>query len=468
MLGRTATVILIGLLTPILNAQESTPELRDQIAQLTELVQSLQQQVDQLQTNQIRAATSDNSETLAINSRSAEVTSSSFSAGQSFVDLSLNEEASIDTIADSHVLSNPWWRNIEISGFAASGFYDTGSAGTRDHGGFEVRESSLFIEGEVWEDVGFYLEFQANRLDKDNQVFTRTGEVYLHFRNIEIFDEMPIGIKVGRIDIPFGEEYLQQDAIDNPLITFSAAYPYGWDEGVLVSGAYGELNWIAAVTDGTDDRSTDSNSDKTLNLKFYGDPTESLYLSLSLMSEGATTKGGFEFGGSHFRPIDTSAGLSSLGHTSSTEVDALLGGIDARYSFDFISRDAYIALAGGIAEQDDADPAFDRSIRWFSIEPYLQLNNNWYAVARYSEIGTYDKNEGYAFSGKTFVNGTASFGFDTERLQRLALGIGWMPNPRTRAKFEIGKDWFSLIDASPLLPRNDDRLFVGVEVAVGF
>ena len=40
-------------------------------------------------------------------------------------------------------------------------------------------------------------------------------------------------MKLGRIDIPFGDEYLWQDAIDNPLITNSAAYPYGWDEGIL-------------------------------------------------------------------------------------------------------------------------------------------------------------------------------------------------------------------------------------------
>jgi len=43
-----------------------------------------------------------------------------------------------------------------------------------------------------------------------------------------------------------------------------------------------------------------------------------------------------------------------------------------------------------------------------------------------------------------------------------------MPNPRTIAKFEMGKDWFSLVDASLLSSNNDDRLFVGLKVAVGF
>lgn len=472
MLRPTLLFILTGLLTPAVQAQEDISELRDQVSELKEMVQILQQQVSLLQASQPQSGNIDNTPVLTQSSRRTfsenTDTNTNVTVNSSFVDLSLDEAPSIDSYSDNHVLANPWWRNVEISGFAASGFYDTGSAGTRDNGSFEVREASLFIQGDVWENIGFYLEFQSNRLGKDDDVFTRTGEVYLHFRDLALFENMPIGLKVGRIDIPFGEEYLRQDAIDNPLISFSAAYPYGWDEGVLVSGAYRGLNWIAAVTDGTDDRSTDSNSDKSLNLKFHGNPTDSLYLSLSLMREGDTSKGAFEFGGSHLRPIDSTAGLSTLGHTTSFEVDGLLGGINAKYSFEVMSHDAYIALAGGAAQQNDQDDSFDRSFRWFSIEPYVNFNNNWYGVARYSEIGTYDSNEGYAFSGKTFTDGTASFGFDTERLRRLALGIGWTPNPRMRAKIEVGKDWFDLIDASPLATNNGDRLFLGLEAAVKF
>lgn len=469
---RKILLLGFGLALSPLHAQEVSAELEAQVSELREMVMLLQQQVNRLQANEAAANNSTGNDTdrreVDYTGGSGSVAIVSLDTNETFVDLSLSEEASIDLVTDNHVLSNPWWRNIELSGFAASGFYDTGSAGTREHGSFEIREASLFVEGEVWENIGFYLEFQSNRLGKDNQVFTRTGEVYLHFRDINLFEDMPIAVKLGRIDIPFGEEYLRQDAIDNPLISFSAAYPYGWDEGVLVSGDYRGVNWIAAVTDGTDDRSTDTNSDKSLNLKFYGNPTDALYLSLSLMREGDTSKGAFEFGGSHLRPITSSAGLSSLGHTASNEVEGLLGGVNAMYSFDFMTHEAYLALAGGMARQDDTDQLFDRSFSWFSVEPYISFSNNWYLVARYSEIGTYDDNEGYAFSGKTFTDGTGSFGFDTRRLQRLALGIGWTPNPRTRAKLEIGKDWFSLIDVSPLSTDNDDRLFLGLEAAVRF
>ena len=164
------------------------------------------------------------------------------------------------------MLTNPWWKNIEISGFGAAGFYDTGSAGTRADGGFEIKEASLFFDAEVWKDISFFLELQTNRLGKDDTLFTRTGEVYAHFRNIGAEDST-LGIKLGRFDLPFGEEYLWQDAIDNPLITNSAAYPYGWDEGILIYDTTRHFSWIAAITSGTDARSKEENSAKALNLK---------------------------------------------------------------------------------------------------------------------------------------------------------------------------------------------------------
>ena len=135
-----------------------------------------------------------------------------------------------------HVLASAWWSNFDIYGFGAAGYYDTGSDATRAAGGFEIKEASLFVEADVWEGVSFFVELQTNRLGRDDQLFTRTGEVYVHFRELRLGNLPPFGLKLGRIDLPFGEEYLWQDASDNPLITNSAAYPYGWDEGVLLYG----------------------------------------------------------------------------------------------------------------------------------------------------------------------------------------------------------------------------------------
>ena len=143
--------------------------------------------------------------------------------------------------------------------------------------------------------------------------------------------------------------------------------------------------------------------------------------------------------------------------------------LDARYNFlSTTPFDGYIALSLGAATQDDSDSFFERDFFWFSVEPFVSYKNTWYAVARYSEIGTYNENEGYHFDGKIFAGGNSAFGYDTKRFRRLGLGLGWTPNPHVRVKLEIGQDWFDLIDISPLSAKSNNRKFVGFEVDLGF
>ncbi len=381
------------------------------------------------------------------------------------VDLKSHEQASIAGDDSSHVLARPWWKNIEIYGFGAAGYYNTGSAGTRDVGSFEIREATIFVEAEVWENASFMLELQTNRLGKDNDLFTRTGEVYLHFRDIGIADSA-FGLKIGRVDIPFGEEYLRQDAVDNPLITHSAAYPYGFDEGVLVYSSFLGANWIAAITDGSDTRSLDDHSDKALNFKVSGNVLESLYLSASFMSNGTALKSAMEFGGSHFEPVGND--YTGRGVSSAAGVNSRLVEFDAIQQFSEGDFSGELWLSLGAASQNDDDDRFDRDLRWFAIQPFLQLNPNWYMVIRYSEIGTYDNAQGYHFDGKTFAGGNNAFGFAVRRFGRLGFSLGWTPNPHVTAKVEIGRDWFKLIDDAALLANNDGRSFFGLEVVVSF
>jgi hypothetical protein len=455
---KKVTVMLLITMAASVSAANSSADLQQQ---LLERVEFLTSEIDQLrgELNQLKQERQQQKATLQefVVSRQNHT-----DTDQTLVDLSHKRQQTVHAQTDSHVLSNPWWQNIEIWGFGAAGYYDTGSGGTRDHGSFEVKEATLFFEADVWQDISFFLELQTNRLDKDDEKYTRTGEVYIHWRDLQLTADMSIGVKVGRFDIPFGEEYLWQDAVDNPLITFSAIYPYGWDEGVLVYSQWGGVSWIAAVTDGTDARSREDNSQKAFNLKAYGNVTESLYLSASYMNNGDNVKSAVEFGGSHFEPV---AG-SSAGSSSSDQVDSDMFQVDAKYQFMVSDMSAYIALAAGYADQQDDDSDFDRDFRWFMVEPYLQLSKEWYAVLRYSEIGTYDSDEGYHFDGKPYAGGNSAFGFDTERLRRLGVGLGWQPNPRLTAKLELGKDWFDLIDASPL--EDEDRNFIGLEMTVGF
>jgi hypothetical protein len=321
------------------------------------------------------------------------------------------------------------------------------------------------VEATAWEDVSFFLEVQANRLGKDPEKFVRTGEVHAHFRNLfKGHGENLLGLKVGRVDIPFGEEYLWQDASDNPLISTSAAYPYGFDEGVVLYGTLKGLGWIAAVTDGTDTQSVEDDPAKAFNLKFHGNPSDALYLSGSYMRNGKAGKSAFEFGGSHFQPVGASH-LSTVGASPSDMVNATLYEVDSTYTFG-----KHVALAGsyGWAQVDDQDDTFDRDLRWFSIEPRITMTQGHYIVLRYSEIGTYDSDRGYHFDGKTTAGGNATFGYDTERFQRLSVGVGYRPNPRVVVKGEIGYDWFDLIGAAPPNAADANRLLTGAELVLIF
>ena len=383
------------------------------------------------------------------------------------VDLSDDRVGEVDgDLAEpSHPLAKPWFQNFTISGFAAAGFLATGNDGERENGGFLVKEATLWIEADVWEDISFFAEIQTNRLGKDDSLFVRTGEVHAHFRNVlKRWGDDLLGIKIGRIDIPFGEEYLWQDSSDNPLITQSAPYPYGFDEGILLYGNLHGLGWLFSVTDGTDDRSLEDNTDKAVNVKVYGRPWSPLYLSASFMRNGRAVKSAFEFGGSHFQPIGASH-VSSVGDSASTKVEAYLYQLDAKYHF---GDKAYVAFSFGQALVDDRDSTFDRDLLWFVVEVLYHFHPKVYGVARYSEIGTYKTSEGYHFDGKITAGGNAAFGYDARRLQRLSLGAGWRPNPRVLLKGEVGADWFDEIEGSPFTASGDERWLVGFEVVLAF
>lgn len=373
------------------------------------------------------------------------------------VDLSEDVLPSIQT-AQENALERAWYQNFELTGFGAFGFLDSGEGGTTPNGAFQIQEATLFVETDIWRSSSIFVEIQTNRLGDDDSKFIRTGEVYGHFRDLVSSESVTMGLKAGRIDIPFGEEYLTQDAPDNPLISFSAAYPYGWDEGVLLYGSISGLGWIASVTDGTDDRSAEDDPAKALNLKLYGDLFDRVYLSGSVMRNGAAGKSAIEFGGSHFQPVGASH-TSALGASGSTRVDALLYEIDGKLHFRTGGRRAYISGSFGQAFQDDAEDVFDRDLRWHSIEALATAPRGVYAAARFSEIGTYDALRGFHFDGKPTAGGNGQLGYDVMRFRRVSLGVGWDPNPQVRIKVEVGQDDFDLIQAAAPDPSEGRVLF---------
>lgn len=373
-------------------------------------------------------------------------------------------DTTISQSPERAVLARPWFGNFNLSGFAALEYLDSGKSGTRPFGGFLIRESSVFLEAAAWQDLSVYVEIQVNRLGKDSALFVRTGEVHAHWRNLfKRWGDGLLNVKVGRVDIPFGEDYLSQDAIDNPLLSFTAAYPYGFDEGVVAYGTVLNLRWIASVTDGTDERSVEDNGDKAVTLKLSTRPHRTLYVSGSYMRTGRTAESALEFGGSHIEPVGQSV-ASTLGRSPSGDVAGTLAQADMTQRL----GPWEVAATIGRGHIDDRRDAFDRDLAWLTVAPRYWFRPNLYAIARYSEIGTYDATRGYHFDGKISAGGNAAYGDDVRRFQRLSLGAGLRPNPRALLKAEVGWDRFSVIDASPYQPRDDDRMLIGVTLVVAF
>lgn len=385
--------------------------------------------------------------------------------GAGAIDLSDREVAASSVAADGTTLGRAWYENFDVWGFGALRYIDTGSAGEDRHGGFKVPQAALYIEAHAFEDTSVYVDLQLVPFAHDGDKVTRTGEIYLHQRNLwrnESGDSM--GLKAGRIYIPFGEEYTRFRAPDNPLISVSAPFPYGFDEGVELYGTNDNLSWIAALTDGSDERSERDGVAKSFNGKLSGYVCESLYLSGSLMWNGEHAESAMELSGSHFEPVGA-GGSSSAGTSPSEEVSASLYQGDARWQ---IQDDVELGLALGHARIHDDAPGFDRSLTWFSIEPRFQITPRTFATLRLSEIGTYDDQEGYHIDGEPLAAGNDAFGYDAQRMQRLSVGIAHEPNPKTVLKFEVGRDRYWLIDGASAASTEDSRDFIGIELVVSF
>ena len=364
--------------------------------------------------------------------------------------------------ADAHVLARPWYENLRIGGYGALAYVDSGGTGTTKNGSFLVKEATLFFDAEVWERVFLFSEVWLARYQYGNGF--SLGEFYLQFTDLLQRDGGDsLALKAGRFEIPFGEEYLRWDANETPLITFTAADPYGTDRGVQLYGSLGELHWITAVSNGSSGSGPDDSAGKSLCAKAYGEPIPDLYLSASVLGTGSTEVSALRISGSSITPVGA-GGTSSAGTSPNDEVEALCWELDARIAS---SRAASLNLQLGQARIDDEDDAFDRDVLWFLVEPGIRLSDELELVLRWSEVGTYDDDEGYRFAGKILADGEA-FGFDTSVLRRVSAGLRWTFNPHLAVKLEAGKDRIDLIDASTLDADNDERFFFGIEAVASF
>jgi len=378
------------------------------------------------------------------------------------VDLSGREVPSVANPTETNPLGRPWYENLDVWGYASFVYVDTGSVGQHPDGGFLLHEASIFAEAHVWERTVLHAELRGAVVGFD---FLSTGEIYADLQRIWGQDSGDFAtLRAGRFWVPFGDETIWFRAPENPLIYYTAAFPWGLDDGVELYGTTRGVDWIAAITSGTGANNFEDGAAKTFNLKIAGKPCASLELDASFMEQGATSSSALDFGGSAIDPVG-STGSSSAGTSPSSKVSGTLGEIGAKVLF---PHKASLGLTFGRAVVDDAVDTFDRDFRWFRVEPRYDINPNLWAVLRYSEIGTYDSTEGYHFDGLGIADAGTTFGYDVRRFQRISGGLGWKTNPNTIVKLEVGRDRFWVIDGSPTAPDDGDRTYFALGLVVSF
>ncbi|MBI3876642.1 MAG: hypothetical protein HY300_11950, partial [Verrucomicrobia bacterium] len=283
----------------------------------------------------------------------------------------------------------------------------------------------------VWGNVYFFAELNLAQRESTD-LMLRVAELYLDFENVLGLREHErlLNLRIGRLDVPFGEEYQTRDAIDNPLISHSLSDFWGVDEGMEVYGSAGKFSYVLAVQNGGTPVAQDFTSDKAVVGRLAFDPTRWLHLSVSGMRTGDLDASmdflsELWFGGGWFR---------SIGGPGTTRFHANLveGDLAVRW------RSGHLKAFGGAARYDDNDPVNSnaRSIYFYSVEGRQLLTRKLYAAARFSQIFA---DQGYPLAGQGTMD---EYFFDyspdalTTEIWRLTFGLGYRFNDHLLVKTE--------------------------------
>ena len=317
---------------------------------------------------------------------------------------------------------------LNISGEGGVAFFDSQAKGQYPAGQFRVDEARLFLEAPVWGDVYFYSELDlATR--EDPTLNLSVGELYLDWQNISDLwgREHMLNLRAGRFYIPFGEEYQNRFAIDNPLISHSLSDLWGADDGVELYGRMSRWQYIVAVQSGGAMPYQDFTGDKSVTARIGYDPASWLHLSASAMRTGSLDVSGDMVSALWF----SDGWFRSIGGPGTTRFHANLAEADAQFHFTWLRLNA----AGGFIQYDDNDPAADnrRNIYYYYVESVHDFTPKFYAAARFSQVVA---TGGYPILG----DGQPAeyfFGPDlTKEYWRLSLGIGYRFGSRLLVKAE--------------------------------
>lgn len=318
---------------------------------------------------------------------------------------------------------------------------------------FRVDEAKIFLDAQVIDSVYFFAELNLTQRESGDD-YLRLGEVYLEVENLSRFwhQDNQLSLRAGRMDIPFGEEYLMRDAIDNPLIFHTLADFWGVDEGVELYGKLGSVSYVLAVQNGGQPPLQDANADKSVAGRLSIDPTQWLHLSASGLRTGTIDVKGdgvaeMWFGNAYLGAIGPAA---TTFHAEIAEGDVIIHLPRGR-----------IWASGGYLHFDDNDPNQNdqRDIGFYSVEGLVNATDKFYAAARFSQI---------LVSGGYLVVGNGNYpdyvSQLTANLWRLSLGGGYRWSQNFVVKIDYTFEQGRVVGG---VPRRHENVFA-VELAAKF
>jgi len=383
-------------------------------------------------------------------------------SAQEGTDWSYQEVPNPDLAMDDEAfIGKEWFKRIEIPGFASAGYVKTDDAGTDPSGSFEVQEVNLFLDVDLARNIVFTYELEAVTARED-KTSPESQETYINFK--DPFPGVESGLasfKLGRVDTPYGEEYVFQDDADDPLIDHTVNWPWARSEGLLAYGGKDEWGYMLGIFNGNFFRSDDNSAQKQYNAKVTYKPDSSLFFSASYMRSNSDDISSNWFGGLLLSPV----GDSVVGKSPSKTIDADSYELDVIYKFEGGSK--LWANFGQSLVHDPLDSNYDRTMSYYTGSAQLFLTPELYFVTRYSAWGTFDDDEGYLAVGYDYGSGY-EYNYNTKSLQRTQFGFGYYIKANVIAKIEYHRDYFDFIDGYSLEGVDDQRDFFGAQAVVKF
>jgi hypothetical protein len=337
--------------------------------------------------------------------------------------------------------------------------------------GLLAQEASFYIEGDLYREARF----------------TGTvGSLYLRVDGVGGVRE--INLKFGRFLVPFGEEYLRfsEGRPENPLLSFSVAAPYGWDDGILAFGALFEdqVRYFFALSSGDAYFNQGSGTGVSVEGKLTVRPAPWIELSVSglhinrIGTAAHPAQSALEWSGENLRPLGYGSAVPSFqeGAVIPPDPDGRLRDLAAWEGDLVLHAPEWGRLwlgYGGVDVHSGGSSLYDRSLRYAVVEAVFEMRalagdlEPFYLAARWSVIGTFDSARGYLLGG---LNAGDALGWNTERVTEVSVGVGFRMTSNIVLKVEASSFDFDLVrGVTPdLKSAATHRNYAGVGVSVHF